>query len=85
MIQFLTKKLEDEATLHDSDTVIEATDQDFPVDRQPATGLSSHDPEDAAKNTSQLASDHHESKAFNMQPDRKKNKEITDQLRFYHA
>ena len=85
LIQYLTKKFKDAANKHDSNTVVEANDQSIPVDRLPATGLKSHDPEGAAKHISQIASDHHESKAFNMQSDRKKNKEMTDQLRFYHA
>ena len=62
-VQCATRKFEDAFTLHDPNNVIEATDQDLPVDDQPASGLLIHDPEDAAKRISQLASDHFESKA----------------------
>ena len=62
LVQSLTRKFEDAATLHGPNTVVEATGQDLPVYDQPVSGLLSHEPEDAAKKISQLASDHFKSK-----------------------
>ena len=57
LIQYLTEKFEDAATLNDSDTVVEATDQGLPDDHQPATDLPSLEPGVAAERMSQMASD----------------------------
>ena len=65
-VQCATRKFEDAATLHGPNNVVEAADHGLPVDSQPASGLLSLNPEDAAKRISQLASDHFESKASKM-------------------
>ena len=48
LIQYLNKKFEHAAAQHDSDTLVEATDEGLANDQQSATGQPSHDPEDTA-------------------------------------
>ena len=84
-VQSLTRKFEDAATLHGPKTVVATADQGLTVDDQPASGLLSYDTEDAAERISQLTWNNFESKASNMQLDRKKKKQISTQLGLFHA
>ena len=63
LIQYLTKQFVDAATLHDSESVVEANDESLPHDHQPTTSQLRHDPDVAANKISQHACNQLERKA----------------------
>ena len=54
-IQYQSEKLAEAATMHDSDTVVEANEKGLPHEHQPAADQPSHDPHSAAENITQHA------------------------------